>query len=63
MMTETSVLMVFPAGTSSETKKGKRAVSAQCRNQEESASSETAKVVLIIFTTPAPAPWRTGEAG
>lgn len=51
MMTGTSVLMVFPAGTSSETKKRKRAISAQCRDHEESMSTETAKVVLVTFTT------------
>lgn len=39
-MTGTSVLMVFLAGTSSETKKGKRAVSVQCSEQEESALPE-----------------------
>lgn len=36
MTTETSIPMVFPAGTSSETKKGKGAVSVQCSEQEES---------------------------
>lgn len=43
MTTETSIPMVFPAGTSSETKKGKIAVSVQCNEQEESMLAETAK--------------------
>lgn len=51
MTTETSILMVFPAGTSSETKKGKGAVSAQCSEQEESTLAEVSKSFLVTFTT------------
>ena len=51
MTTETSVLMVFPAGTSSETTRGKRAVSVWCSEQEGSMLSETATVFSVTFKT------------
>lgn len=51
MTTETSIPMVFPAGTSSETKKGKGAVSVQCSEQEESTLAEISKGFLVTFIT------------
>lgn len=66
MMTETSILMVFPAGTSSETKKGKRAISAQCRDHEEKYVNRNCQRgfghIYNLSCILAPASWRTGEA-